>query len=102
MREQIIATTPQDEAEVRLEVALIESEADDACIELRHLVWGKGLGWYRQKTLRLEAQAARSLLRALGQVRHRLAPAGNAAPARKVIPFPSAVATSVESKRRAI
>ena len=101
MREEIIATIPQDEAEVRLEVAFIESETDDACIELRHLVWGKGVGWYRQKTLRLEAQAARSLLRALGQARHRLV-SGDGAPARKVIPFPEVVHASVESKRRAI
>ena len=66
MREEIIATIPQDEAGVTLEVALVHPEAEDACIELRHLVWGKGLGWYRQKTLRLEAPAARSILRALG------------------------------------
>lgn len=102
MREEIIATISQDEAEVALEVALVHSETEDVCIELRHLVWGKGLGWYRQKTLPLEAAAARSLLRALGQVRHRLVPAGNAATAKKVIPFPETAPTSVESKRRAI
>lgn len=102
MREHIIATVPQDEAEVRLEVALIESETDGACIELRHLVWGKGLGWYRQKTLRLEAPAAHALLRSLGQVRHRLVPKGDAASARKVIPFPREAGASIETRRRAI
>ena len=102
MREEIIATIPQDEAGVTLEVALVHPEAGDACIELRYLVWGKGLGWYRQQTLRLEAPAARSILRALGRVRHRLVPAGKTAAARKVIPFPEVVPTSVESKRRAI
>ena len=101
MREEIIATIPQD-AEVTLEVALIHTDTNDACVELRHLVWGKGLGWYRQKTLRLETRAAHSLLRALGQVRHRLVPADKAASARKVIPFPGDARSPVETKRRAI
>ena len=102
MREEIIATIPQDDAEVSLQVALVHTDGNDACIELRHLVWGKGLGWYRQKTLRLESQAARSLLRALGQVRHHLVPKGTAGPSRKVIPFPGVEPSSAESKRRAI
>ena len=102
MREEIIATIPQDDAEVALEVALVHTEMGDACVELRHLVWGKGLGWYRQSTQRLEAPAARSLLRALGQVRHRLVPAGDVATARKVIPFPDLIPAAVESQRRAI
>ena len=102
MREEIIATIPQEHAQGSLEVALVHTDTNDPYVELRHLVWGKGLGWYRQKTLRLEAQAARLLLRTLGQVRHRLAPAGSVAPARKVIPFPDVVSLSAESKRRAI
>ncbi len=101
MREEIIATISQDEG-VNLEVALVYTAADDAAVELRHLVWGQGLGWYRQKTLRLEAQAAHSLLRALGQVRHRLVPAGDAASAGKIIPFPGVGPSPVETKRRAI
>lgn len=102
MREEIIATIPQDNADIALEVALIHTDTNDAGVELRHLVWGKGLGWYRQNTLRLETQAAHSLLRALGQVRHRLVPTGKAASARKVIPFPGDTHPSVETKRRAI
>ncbi len=102
MREEIIATIPQDEAEVTLEVALVHDETGDACIELRHLVWGKGLGWYRQKTLRLEARAAHSLLRALGQVRRHLVPRGKAGSNKKVIPFPGVGPSSAETKRRAI
>ena len=101
MREEIIATIPQD-GEMTLEVALVYTDAADASVELRHLVWGKGLGWYRQNTLRLEAPAAHSLLRSLGQVRHRLVPAGKGASARKVIPFPGDARSSVETKRRAI
>jgi len=102
MREEIIARIPQDESELILEVALLHSEADNSHVELRHLVWGKGLGWYRQKTLRLETRAAHSLLRALGQVRHRLVPAAEAAAARKVIPFPGDDNALVEKKRRAM
>lgn len=102
MREEIIATIPQDDAEITLEVALVHTDTNDAYVELRHLVWGKGLGWSRQKTLRLEATAARALLRTLGQVRHRLALGSTATCARKVIPFPDVAATSAASKRRAI
>ena len=101
MREEIIATIPQD-GEVSLEMALVYTDTDDASVELRHLVWGKGLGWYRQKTLRLEAPAAHALLRSLGQVRHRLVPKGGAASARKVIPFPREAGASIETRRRAI
>lgn len=101
MREEIIATIPQD-GEVNLEVALVYTDAENASVELRQLVWGKGLGWYRQNTLRLEAQAGHALLRSLGQARHRLVPAGKAAPARKVIPFPGHARSAVETKRRAI
>lgn len=101
MREEIIATIPQD-GEMTLEVALVYTDAKNASVELRHLVWGKGLGWYRQNTLRLEAQAGHALLRSLGQVRHRLVPVGEGALARKVIPFPGNARCAVETKRRAI
>lgn len=102
MGEEIIARIPQDGSELTLEVALVHDDADGFQVELRHLVWGKGLGWYRQKTLRLEAQAAHSLLRTLGQVRHRLTPIGKGSSARKVIPFPGNARSPVATKRRAI
>lgn len=102
MREEIIATISQDEADVTLEAALIHTEANEACIELRHLAWAKGLGWCRQKTLRLDAPAARALLRALGRVQHQLVPGDATAPVRKVIPFPGVATTPAESKRRAM
>ena len=102
MREEIIAKIPQDDRATHLELALVHTDTNDACVELRHMAWGKGLGWYRQKTLHLEAPAAHALLRALGQVRHRLVPGGTTAAARKVIPFPDVAATSADSKRRAM
>ena len=100
MREEIIAMIPQGDGGTTLEAALVHTDTNDSCVELRHLAWGKGLGWYRQNTLRLEAPAARALLRALGQVRHRLAAGDAAAPAGKVIPFPVVAATPEGSKRR--
>ena len=102
MREEIIARIPQKDAGTTLEAALVHSDTNEACVELRHLAWGKGLGWYRQKTLRLEAPAAYALLRALGQVRHRLVPGDATAAAGKVIPFPDVAVVSPGSKRRAM
>ena len=102
MREEIIATIPQADAETTLEAALVHTDTNEASIELRQLAWGKGLGWYRQKTLRLEAPAAHALLRALGQVRHRLVSGDAAASPRKVIPFPDVAVTSEGPKRRAM
>lgn len=102
MREEVIATIPQNDADVTLQVALIHTDTNNACVELRHLVWGKGLGWCCQKTLRLQAQEAHALLRALGQVRHRLVPASSGSSVRKVIPFPGTARPPVETKRRAV
>lgn len=102
MREEIIATIPQDDAETTLEAALVHTDANEPCVELRHLAWGKGVGWYRQKTLRLQAPAAHALLRALGQVRHHLVPGSATAQAGKVIPFPDVVAASEGPQRRAM
>lgn len=102
MREEIIAMIPQGDGGTTLQAALVHTDTDDVWVELRHLAWGKGLGWYRQNTQRLEAPAARALLRALGQVRRRLVPGDAAASGRKVIPFPGAAATSEGSRRRAM
>ena len=102
MREEIIATIPHEDGETTLEAALVHSDTNEARVELRHLAWGKGLGWYRQKTLCLEARTAHALLRALGQVRHQLVSGNAAASGRKVIPFPDVTAIPADSKRRAM
>ena len=102
MREEIIARIPQDDRETTLELALVHTDSNDVSVELRHLAWGKDLGWYCQKTLGLEATAARALLRALGQVRHRLVPGDTSGSGGKVIPFPNVAATFASSKRRAM
>lgn len=73
--EEVIATIPQEREKLVLEVALLHSGAGDSQVELRSLVWGNGLGWYRQSTLRLDNTTAQRLLGALGSVRRRLDPA---------------------------
>jgi hypothetical protein len=87
MHQEVVATVPQDNGETTLEVALVYDGAGGARLELRHLVWGAGLGWYRQQTLTLDGRAARALLGALGSVRHRLKPATMSHAEGKVIPF---------------
>jgi hypothetical protein len=87
MREEILATIPQKQSDSVLEVVLVHNEDDRSRIELRHLVWGSGLGWYRQHTLTLEATAARALLRGLRQVWSRLGVQGEPPQESKVIPF---------------
>ena len=100
--EQIIATIPQEHNHTVLEVAMVHRTAGGLEVELRTMIWGDGLGWYRQSTLVLEQASARKLLGALSSVRHRLDPSGAARNRNqddtKVIPFPDSrtVATEVE------
>lgn len=92
MWEEIIATIPQEREDVVLEVALLHSGEGGTEIELRSLVWGNGLGWYRQSTLTLDNAAAQKLLCVLGSVRRCLAPAhlipDNHGRGTKVLAFP--------------
>jgi hypothetical protein len=95
MHEEIIATIPQPPHEdTVVEVAIIYDTADHARVELRELTWADGIGWYRQKTLSLEAAAADALLKSLGQVRRHLHThthtPDQAREDCKVIPFPGA------------
>ena len=87
MHQEVLATVPQNNGETALEVALVYDGAGGTRLELRHLVWGDGLGWYRQQTLTLDAMAARALLGSLGSVRHRLRPMTKSPGEGKVIPF---------------
>jgi hypothetical protein len=73
--EEVIATIPQEREDLVLEVALVHSGGGGSEVELRTLVWGNGLGWYRQSTLRLDNATAQRLLGALGSVRRRIGPA---------------------------
>jgi hypothetical protein len=87
MHEEIIATIPQKQPDTVLEVALIHNDDGASHIELRCMTWGEGLGWYRQKTLALDRDAARALLQDLGQMRSQVSAAGPLHGGRKVIPL---------------
>jgi hypothetical protein len=85
MHEEIIATIPQKQPDTVLEVALIHNDDGAAHIELRCMSWGEGLGWYRQKTLALNRDAARALLQNLGQIRSQVGASRQLHGGRKVI-----------------
>jgi hypothetical protein len=88
MREEIIGTIPQGDGDKVLEVALMHDDAGQTEVELRYLVWGKGLGWYRQQTLILDGTTASNLLCRLSSVRHRLRPKADRRPEKNILPFP--------------
>ena len=87
-QDEILATIPQEGGETALEVAMTHNSLNDVSVELRYLVWGKGLGWYRQHTLRLNGTAARDLIRALGIVQRRVEAQLVESLGCKVLPFP--------------
>ena len=86
--EEVLATIPQRSGDTVLEVVMMHEANGATNIELRSLVWGSGLGWYRQHTLQLDGTAARSLIRALGVVQRRVERQGIDALAHKILPFP--------------
>lgn len=88
--EEILATIPQHGGDTALEVVMTHDSANEAHIELRYLVWGIGLGWYRQQTLKLDATTARDIIRALGIVQSRTEDQTVESLAQNVIPFPHA------------
>src|SRR5688500_5245436 len=87
MREEIIATIPQVDGKAMLEVALMHDGAGKTMVELRSLVWGSGLGWYRQQTLTVDGTTASNLLCRLSSVRHRLRPKSERRQWNNIIPF---------------
>ena len=90
MHEEIIATIPQIQDDTALEVAMTYDAANRAWVELRYLTRANGIGWYRQKSLLLDATATDALLTSLGQVRRRLKTRDCVQEDSKVIPFPGA------------
>jgi hypothetical protein len=88
MHEEIMATIPQADGEAMLEVALTRDGAGRTMVELRSLVWGSGLGWYRQQTLTLDGTTASNLLCRLSSVRHRLRTKPERRQQSNIIPFP--------------
>ena len=56
--EVVLATVPQRHDDTVLEIVMIHGADGVTNVELRSLVWGNGLGWYRQHTLQLDGIAA--------------------------------------------
>jgi hypothetical protein len=104
--EQVVASIPQEHEDTLLEVVLVHYTASDIEVELRTMIWGDGLGWYRQSTLTLDQASARKLLGALSSVRRRLDPAGAARNGSqgdtKVIPFPDSRRVSTEAEEATV
>jgi hypothetical protein len=104
MYEEVIAAIPQEGGDSLLEVALMHDDgAGRPGVELRYLIWGAGLGWYRQHTLTLDSAAARALLRTLGGVQRRLEQKTAKGQVSNVIPFPPSrqMPASTEQNARA-
>jgi hypothetical protein len=87
-REEVIASIPQNSGDTTVEVVLTHNAAGSTDIELRSLVWGSGVGWYRQHTFPLDGATVRDLLHALGTAQRRLEHRVADELASNVIPFP--------------
>lgn len=99
MQQEILATITMTSPETKLEVTLDKHPQGGQFIELRRLSWGKGIGWYGQQTLRLDATEAESLLQALRQSRGKWSERP-ACSSEKVIPFPTPVDRQENAKRQ--
>jgi hypothetical protein len=100
MPETIIANIPQEQDDTVLEVVLIHDGATEPRVELRSLIWGTGLGWYRRQTLTMDGATARDLIRSLSQAHRRMS--GGAEFGRKVIPFPRPSASQALAEPQAM
>ena len=87
-QEEVLARIPQRCNDTVLEVVMTHDANGATGIELRHLAWGDGLGWYRQHTLKLDGTTARDLIQALGVVQRRTERQAVEPLARKILPFP--------------
>ena len=63
--EHLLSTVTGDTEHQRLDVVLSPTPTGEPELELRRLSWGKGVGWYRQSTLRLDPAEAEALLQTL-------------------------------------
>ena len=67
-------------------IEVIATEEGAPFLEIRSLRWGRGVGWYVQKTITLNADQAKTLMHAL---RRSVAMGARKSGKGKVIPFPS-------------
>ncbi len=102
MPEEILATITQTRDDTLLEVALVHDADAEPRVELRSLLWGTGLGWYRGQTLTMDRASAQALLQSLSQARHRIGGAAGHEFGRKVIPFPRPAAPPTSAEPQAV
>jgi DNA-binding sugar fermentation-stimulating protein len=69
----------------RIDVVLRNAEGGAPVLEIRSLRWGRGVGWYVQKTIRVGPQEATQLGRALRRLARR---ERKSTVCGKVLPFP--------------
>jgi hypothetical protein len=82
--QKILARLEGENVEEKIEV--IARRESPPILEIRSLRWGRGIGWYVQKTIPLDATQAKMLMRALrGSVVMSAKKIGKG----NVIPFPS-------------
>jgi hypothetical protein len=86
--EVVLASIPQQSDDTILQIVMVHAAGGATNFELRTLVWGNGIGWYRQHTLQLAGTAAQNLIQALGVVQRRVECQGSDAVVRKVLRFP--------------
>ena len=98
-KEEVFATTHQRGGDTALEVVMAHDSVRDTAVELRFLVWGVGLGWYRQHTLSLDGTTARGLIQALGIVRRRVESQSLEGLTHKVLPLSQPAATRALQRR---
>jgi hypothetical protein len=89
--EVVLATIPQRSDDTVLEVVMMHRANGTTNVELRSLVWGNGLGWYRQHTLQLDGTATRNLIQALGVVQRRVEHQSIKALGHRVLTFPGSL-----------
>ena len=97
--EQLLSTVTADDKHSRLDLVLSPNDEGEPALELRRLSWGKGVGWYRQHTLRLDPAEAEVLLHTLRTSRSAWRE-GPQAPSGKVIPFPTVQREQQEQQRQ--
>lgn len=87
-----IQTLPSPGDDERVEVCIEQHEGVERVV-LRQSTWTDGLGWCRQKTIRLDAEQLDDLHRSLTVARHRLnrqrAESGQVREAAQIIQLPT-------------
>jgi hypothetical protein len=86
-QQKVLARLEGENVEEKIE--LIARQDNPRFLEIRSLRWGRGIGWYIQKTITLDASQAKMLMHALR--RGSLVISAKKTEKGNVIPFPASV-----------